>query len=354
MKNSKNLLILFAFLVSTGALAQQHPYKPYPDSIRIEFADQKAIAVFELQNFRRDKNVIKDFPLTLAGLLEHIRKSIPEQELNDPHTITVVYHHDGKNDRAVDNSSAPREVMEEIIIQKTEAPVTEVTIKNNAIVQLLTPGTVVTIKSKLFLITLYAQDFVSLNALTSENLEPVISTIEANDEFKYQGRKGLCVRMVYQNHAIAFNKIEHQFAGDLLGFHPGAGVGIFRDNIYPEFNASIAVYLANRFNKISQRIELTYELKFFTGKTIEGGFQTQTNSFLNLSYARNFARERPRWTAIGVGYLLHANGTLYTGKTMKFFLASDIGNSKLNLVPEFYLTDDFKKFAFGLKLNYKF
>jgi hypothetical protein len=75
---------------------------------------------------------------------------------------------------------------------------------------------------------------------------------------------------------------------------------------------------------------------------------------LSVSYSRNFAKERPRWTGIGVGYLIQSKGDLYTGKTMKFFFESDIGSPKINLVPEFYLTNDFKTFAFGVKLKYEF
>jgi hypothetical protein len=42
-------------------------------------------------------------------------------------------------------------------------------------------------------------------------------------------------------------------------------------------------------------------------------------------------------------------------KTLKLFLISDIGSSKLNLVPEFYFHDlKFDNFDFGLKLIYRF
>jgi len=105
-----------------------------------------------------------------------------------------------------------------------------------------------------------------------------------------------------------------------------------------------------------QRFELTYEIKFFAQTKAEAGFSTHPNSFLSLSYSRNFRGngERERWVGVGAGLLVHQRGDIFQGKTAKFYLESDIGSTKLNLVPEFYLTDDFKKFMFGLKLSYKF
>jgi hypothetical protein len=44
----------------------------------------------------------------------------------------------------------------------------------------------------------------------------------------------------------------------------------------------------------------------------------------------------------------------FTGKTMKFFLITDMGSNKFTVMPEFYLTNDFKKTALGLKINYRF
>lgn len=64
--------------------------------------------------------------------------------------------------------------------------------------------------------------------------------------------------------------------------------------------------------------------------------------------------DRPRWTGIGIGFLVHNRSDLFTGKTLKLFIESDIGSPKLNVIPELYLTDDYKQAIFGLKLNYKF
>ena len=93
---------------------------------------------------------------------------------------------------------------------------------------------------------------------------------------------------------------------------------------------------------------------FFT-KIKSESFALDNNSFLSVGYSKNFSDTKTgRWTTIGAGLLVSKSGNYFKGNTAKFFISTDIGNSKLNLVPEFYLTDNFSKFAFGLKLNYSF
>jgi hypothetical protein len=60
------------------------------------------------------------------------------------------------------------------------------------------------------------------------------------------------------------------------------------------------------------------------------------------------------WGGIGAAILVHETENFFQGKTAKLFILSDLGSTRLNIVPEFYLTNDFKKFQFGLKLNYAF
>jgi hypothetical protein len=95
---------------------------------------------------------------------------------------------------------------------------------------------------------------------------------------------------------------------------------------------------------------------YFAQSKTEGGYSSNVNSFLSVAYSENHSKKsaRPMWIGIGAGLLVRQSGNYFTGKTARFFLTTDIGSPKLNLVPEFYLTDDFKKFQFGLKLSYSF
>jgi hypothetical protein len=116
----------------------------------------------------------------------------------------------------------------------------------------------------------------------------------------------------------------------------------------------VSFYLANRYKENHQRISAHYDLKLFTGQSSEGDYFSQPASFLSVSYALNFRKDRPRWTGLGVGFLVHNRADIFKVNTMKLFLETDIGSPKLNIIPELYLTDDFKEAIFGIKLNYKF
>jgi hypothetical protein len=92
---------------------------------------------------------------------------------------------------------------------------------------------------------------------------------------------------------------------------------------------------------------------FFAERQPEGGYSSHINSFLSVSFAKNFSKGygRPSWTGIGAGLLVRTSGDYFKGNTLKLFMFNNIGSSRLQIVPEFYLTDDFKKFSFGMKLR---
>jgi hypothetical protein len=347
-KKKYPLIILFLCLF---LVAKSQP-KLLPDSVRIEFADLKCVVLFEMRDYAVGKVVIKNLPTALSTLLGNVQKSIPQQELATPHKITVVIPADPKPGFSL----LPEKELgsqQEITIQK-EKETTTLSTKDNVITELLPPGWSLSIQANRYRISIYAPNFEALTALTQQNFDAALSALDADPSTNRSRRVGFGARLVLQNGVVAFNKIEHRELNDILGLHFGAGVGVFRDKVYPELNFTTAFYFSNRYRSSNQRVAFTYELKYFTSRNDEGSYQTLPNSFLSVSYSRNFAKERPRWTGIGVGYLVQSKGDLYTGKTMKFFFESDIGSPKINLVPEFYLTNDFKTFAFGVKLKYEF
>jgi hypothetical protein len=346
-------LLLTLSIFSTIACAQ---YRPFPDSIKVEFPDQKSIVTFQLRDYSADITVVTSFPSTLANLCEHIKNSIPSTQQLAPHRVDITHTQEGKLEGLVGHERfVAKENSDKYNIVITEPSTqTSLVVKGNSTAELLPPGWEVKIKSKRFIISLYSPDFASMQALSKLDLQPVVSALEKQTADVYLKRKGITSRVIYNGDAVTYSKLDAAPIHDMLGIHIGAGAGLFKGNLYPELNFSTALYFANRHNVLRQRIELGYDLKFFSGSTSESKYDMLTNGFVNLSYSRNFSTTRTRWTGLGIGYLVESKGGIYEGKTMKFFLESDIGNSKINLVPEFYLTNDFKDFNFGLKFQYKF
>lgn len=333
-------LILCVFSISLWAQP-----KSLPDSIRVEMPKHHAIVTFELRQYVENKNVIQAFPNQLGNLLNHLNKSLTASNKQQTHRIEVIFQEEeGK-------SESDKFIINIHEMHETE---TKVTVNGNEILELLPPGWELSIKMKIAEITVYAPDMEQLAALAQLNLEPVIAYLDTNPEVQRQKRFGIISRVIFNEGKVQTAQTSHRESADMLGLHAGAGVGLVRDRFYPEFNFTTSFYLANRHKENHQRISAHYELKLFTGRSPEGEYRSQPASFLSVSYALNFRADRPRWTGLGVGFLVNNRSDLFTGKTMKLFLESDIGSPKLNIIPELYLTNDFKQALFGLKLNYKF
>ena len=339
MKLSFYCLTLLLCLCSLGLSAQP---KPLPDSIRIELPDQQSIITFELRQYAVNKSLIKNFPLQLSDVLKHMMSSTTEGDRDKPRSITFVY--------ATDEEDIQRHTM----TIREVSPETKATISQNAIVELLPPGWEINIKMKEAEIHVYAPNLTRLTELTQLNLHLVIQQLDDDPEMQRQKRMGIISRIIFREGNVLSAKTSHRYPNDMLGLHAGAGVGLVRDKFYPEFNFTTSFYFANRYKANHQRISAHYELKLFTGRSLEGEYRSWPSSFVSVSYAMNFQKDRPRWTGLGAGFMVNNKSDLFTGKTLKLFLESDIGSSKLNIIPELYLTNDYKTAVFGLKLNYKF
>ncbi len=339
MKLYTSITLLFCLMVG---ILQAQP-KSLPDSIRVEFPDYQSIITFELRKYEDNKEVIRNFPSQLEDMLHHINSSLTESARNKPQQIDMVY---------VDSKNGEEKYT--LLAKEFQDEVTKVTVSQQAIVELLPPGWEVHIKMKEAEIRIYAPSMERLTELSHVNLESVITHLNNKPETKQQMRFGLISRIIFKDGNVEEDQTTHRIPNDMLGLHAGAGIGLIRDKFYPEFNFTTSFYFANRYKENHQRISALYELKLFTGRTTEGNYLSWPASFLSLSYAMNFSKDRTRWTGLGAGFLVHNRSDLFTGKTLKLFIESDIGSPKLNIVPEFYLTNDYKQAMFGLKLNYKF
>jgi len=341
--------ILPLVLLCLSANAQ---FNNLPDSIRVEFPEEKCIVSFELRNFQEQKEIITQFPRLLQSLTEQLQNIMVPEELTTVHNVSVKFSKKSPlrfQLKRLDLTTEPRQV--------TISPAshqTSFSSDGNVLRELLPPGWTMTFASDVFLITMYAHTWENIKALAQGDLQHIVAALEKNESVKNVGRRGLSARMVSSGGTIQYEKIDRKPPTDMLGLHAGAAVGLYNGKWYPELNFATALYFSNRMRENNQRLMLAYELKFFPSADAEGNFVTSNNGFLNFSYSRNFAKQTPRWTGLGVGYLVNSKGTIYTNETIKFFLETDIGSQKLNIVPEFYLINDFKDFSLGLKLNYRF
>jgi hypothetical protein len=361
---SKHLLCLIAIVLFSANTYAQDRVRDFPDSLRLELPDYNTIVTFEMKQMLLDKTIITNFPDSLSKMLALVKKGLPDDLSNvGPQKIDIRYLRTmysefiGKEH----TNGRPLNIRLDVTIHKPDPEVTKMTIIQGQVAEVLPPAWEIRIFAENYRVLIYAENFSSLEAITKENFAAVMNKIETDPKMPYIGRKSIVTRMIIKNHQIVHDHIEYKTPGDYLGIHPHAGVGLVQGTLYPELGISTAIYLSNRFGAMRSRIELGLETKFLVGSFGET-FQTTRATFLSLGYARNFQRNnaRSRWSGIGVGWLAHQSvaGTpvsprYFSDNTFKLFLVTDIGSSKLNLVPEVYFKD-FSHFDLGLKLSYKF
>lgn len=333
-------LTLFVCLFSNQLIAQP---KPLPDSIRVELPAHQSLITFELRRYSTDKHVIRQLPEQLNALLKHLATSLTADARNKPQHIEVVYQQD---------EDAPGQYT--VRISDASHDATQFTVQQQTIVELLPPGWTVHIRMKEASVMLYTPTYQTLTELTHLNFERVTAQLDADPENRRELRYGIIARLIMTDTDIRTVTMRHRIPNDMLGLHPGVGAGMLRDRFYPELNFTLSLYFSNRYRENVHRFSALFETKIFTGQSPEGDYRSWPASFVSFSYAFNAHRRNTRWTGIGVGFLTNNRSDLFTGKTLKLFFESDIGSPKLNIVPELYLTNDYKQSILGVKLNYKF
>lgn len=311
----------------------------FPDSIRVEFPEQESVVVFELKRFENHSSFIDNFPATLLELGTYLEKSLPNHQKGEAVTIHVTYKPDNEK---------------EISIQETK-PQTTILVKDQQIIQLLPPGIELFLQTGEARVYLYIPDRSKLQELAGKNFTQIVSRIREESKNYYIGRKSFKSRFIMQNNTISYSNIMHTEPHDFLYLTASAGVGVFRDKLYPELSPSIGLRFNDRFNRASHKVELSYSSMFLLEKKAEGSYTNSISSFLGISYQKNFGTGNSSvWAGIGAAVLVQETENFFKGKTAKFFFLSDLGNKRLHIIPEFYLTEDFKKFQFGMKLRYAF
>jgi hypothetical protein len=342
------LLLTTAFVFLGLAISAQHPsvlpksmiaVNEFPDSVRVELPDQQAIILFELKNVKQKATDIERFSERVKAIQAYITSSL--SDVSNPHHVLIT-----------ENENLELE----ITITQNEHQKTQLRIKDQEIQELLPPGWEMIWKTKESIIHLYLHDINELDAVSRVDYANMASNLKSEAQQSFVGRKRMIAHTIIKNNETAFRDVKFQMPSDFLGIHFGTGFGFLQNKFYPELNISVTMYRGNHFNQLRQKIGIDLQSMIFTSTGSDHKLSTHPNTFLSLSYGRNFsgANQRQRWTTFGAGLLIKSQGDIFQGNTAKFYFQTDIGSSKLNLVPELYLTDNFKKSLIGIKLKYLF
>lgn len=347
----KRFLLPTILLLSVAALGQPK-FKPFPDSIRVELPEAGAVVVFELKEFSKSDAVVSTFPGMLQTILENVRKA--ETGTTEPMHIEVRKGPEGTKE--VGLGVKPYGERQEVTIKPAAEKRTTMTlIKDRGIVEMLPPGWEITFNAREYCIWIYGSTLAALDSVSRQNFDVVVNTIRADAGMKYVGRKSTEARLVIRGHKVETSSINYVHPGDMIGLGVLAGVGVLQNIVYPELSAKLVLTFRDRMRRPNFRPSLVLNQLYFTEQTAEG-FVLQPNTFLSGAFEVNFNKKsgNASWSGLGIGYLLQGNGNYFQGNTGKFFITHTIPGSRFSMVPEFYLTDNFKKFTFGMTLKYAF
>ena len=84
------------------------------------------------------------------------------------------------------------------------------------------------------IVHVYASTFEGLEAIAKQDLKPLVSTLNSDAGMASIGKKRIDARFIFVDNKISQQVIEYKYPGDMISFYINAGVGIFRERIYPE------------------------------------------------------------------------------------------------------------------------
>ncbi len=353
----KKVIFLCLLLGSGVSYAQRVNY--YPDSIRIELPDHHAILVMEMRDYPKNPETLKGIPTLLKetwdAAVQGLATTAPDAP---PQRIEARVIPEGEKETMAwfdDKTFKPVGSKTIIRIVPAEEQVTDLTVVSNKVVELLPSGWEIKISTKDVRIWVYADTYEHLNAAIHQDLNPVMEKISSEPKFQGLGKSSIEAFLQLKNDRISQSLMKRKYPGDNLFITGTAGVGLFRDKLYPQLTLSMGITFRDHFGRKNIRTSLVWDNMFFAEK-ITDGYLNNVNSFLSLSFEKNFntKTKSPQWFGIGAGLLTRRNGDYFKGNTAKIFIIHEMENRRISLMPEFYLTDDFKKFAFGMTLKYTF
>ena len=333
----------------------QPKFNLYPDSIRVEFPELNAMVVFEMRSYTQSESYVRNFSKTLRDVLDNVKKGTAIN-LAEAAPMRIEVQTMPEGSKEIGLGTKPFGEKQLVTIRRNEAPQTTMTIiKDRGIVELLPPGWEVYLTSKEYKVKIYAATFASLDQVPTQDFGPVADAINRDPGMKVIGRKSIETQFVISKEKTEQSPIKYVHPGDQVSLSINAGIGLIRDAIYPELSFKVGFSFKDRFRRSNFRTSLVYNNLFFSQQSTEG-YVVNLNSFLSGTFEVNFNRKTSQssWSGLGVGFLVRKSGDYFKGNTAKFFITHTIPNSRFSMVPEFYLTDDFKKFIFGMTLKYSF
>lgn len=145
-------------------------------------------------------------------------------------------------------------------------------------------------------------------------------------------------------------------AYDQLVLQGHAGLGIIRDKWIPEWSIDLGVNLFNKRKVPTINAGVSATAHFVFDRLADRSYDMAVNTFVDLYGRVNLSPKGgdPLWLGMSVGYLVRRNGDFFDKNTFRAALQFGNNTQRIQVVPEFYFSDNFKTAYPGIRFKFGF
>ncbi|MGV3588431.1 MAG: hypothetical protein ACO1OF_15610 [Adhaeribacter sp.] len=201
---------------------------------------------------------------------------------------------------------------------------------------------------KLLLIT---DDIQKLQQLEKINLDSVVRNVNKQVQAASSGN----IRTLPDTTIKNVNKpdlrydVSYKRKNDQLALTLGAGAGLIRSQLVPKLSPTLAL------KRKRMEYSVTYDMNYFFERQENRQFKLYMNNFLDFGIGTKLFN-RPEnvdvYQKLTIGYLVHSKGDYFGKNTFKLSYSYPITNKAIRLMPELYITDNFKTIFPGISVNF--
>ena len=132
----------------------------------------------------------------------------------------------------------------------------------------------------------------------------------------------------------------------------GIGLGYYRDQFIPDIGSRLTMKMYDRLGEEWMDFGVLYTQQYIYSREGENDFNMDLNGWLT-GFWKIYAPNEYEF-GIGLGGLIHRQGSFYENGTYKLSLFGSGAKSKISYSPELIFTDDFKEFFPAIRIGLSF
>ena len=209
------------------------------------------------------------------------------------------------------------------------------------------------------LIADYLEDLQQLKALS---LEDLLKTTLAQEKDAPSGRSLHSRFVINRTYAATDGHISVLREGpravtyDQLSLQGHGGLGLIRDKWVPDWGLDLGIKMFNKRNLPTYHFGLSATAHFLFEQMPDRSYDMSVNTFVDGYWRRNLSSQAaaPFWLGISAGYLVRRSGDFFDRNTFRASLQLGSERKNIQVLPEFYFSDNLRTAYPGIRFRFGF